>query len=208
MTSTGRRGWRPRSSGSAAGDRASAALWASRPWITRGGSRTGPAAATAGCARLPTLRSPFASGQRCDCRSNGTAGPPTSRGSTTDWDGVLRRDGPGLVLSGSGPRSSRPWPWPWPWHGCPRRGRAASPDAETVDLALGVPSPAVAEVQVDAGRGCCARYFPAQARLPADLVGASLGLLHGGTVVPQEDGQVRLDLRLASATLESVIFRP
>ena len=61
---------------------------------------------------------------------------------------------------------------------------------------------------MDAGRGCCARYFPAQARLPADLVGASLGLLHGGTVVPQEDGQVRLDLRLASATLESVIFRP
>ena len=47
------------------------------------GVEEGPAAATAGCARLPTLRSPFASGQRCDCRSNGTAGPPTSRGSTT-----------------------------------------------------------------------------------------------------------------------------
>jgi polysaccharide export outer membrane protein len=90
----------------------------------------------------------------------------------------------------------------------PAQVRAASPDAETVDLAFGVPAPAAAEVQVTLGEGVVTLDLPAQARVPADLVGVSLGLLRGGTAIPQEDGHLRLDLRLASGTLESVIFRP
>jgi polysaccharide export outer membrane protein len=80
--------------------------------------------------------------------------------------------------------------------------------ADTWDLVLGVPALAASEVQVTLGDGAVTVDLPAQTRYPADLVGASAGMLRAGTAVPQEDGHVRLDLRLASGALQGVTFRP
>ena len=82
---------------------------------------------------------------------------------------------------------------------------AAGPDA--VELTVQVPAPAPSEVKVTLGDGMVRVDLPASARYPDDLVAAGQGLLRAGSAVPLEGGQVRLDLRLASAALDSVTFR-
>jgi polysaccharide export outer membrane protein len=85
---------------------------------------------------------------------------------------------------------------------------AAATGPGKVELTLGVPALAASEVEVTLGDGSVTVDLPAESRVPADLVESSLGVLRTSSVVAQEDGQVRLDLRLASGTFEGVTFRP
>jgi len=90
----------------------------------------------------------------------------------------------------------------------PSPPRAAVAELEAVELVLGLPAPSASEVRVTLGEEAVTVDLPSQAKIPPDLVGASQGMLRESTVVPQEDGHVRLELRLASASLDSVAFRP
>lgn len=92
--------------------------------------------------------------------------------------------------------------------GFPGHAATPAPGPDAVELTVQVPAPATSEVKVTLGEGMVRVDLPAEARYPDDLVAAGQGLLRAGSAVPQENGHVRLDLRLASADLDAVTFRP
>ena len=79
---------------------------------------------------------------------------------------------------------------------------------EPVDIEIALPAGGLADVAYQPGIGEASLVLPQGARYPLDIREASGGMIHGGEVVPLDDGKMKLTLALSTGTIQEIRFEP